>query len=176
MKSIVKFRNTLALLMLGVVFLCGSLAYAESGKGSCGQKKHAHQFNKGEFFQELGLTEEQQALIGEHQKICHTQKKESYTQLKNAKKQFKDELSKYKSDPAEVARLAFEIKKLQAQLIDQRIASISKVKEILTIEQFSKFQEKIKAKKESWKEQKKKCLESKEKGSMKKGSSRSGGE
>ena len=64
--------------------------------------------------------------------------------LKTNRLNLRSELGKYDSNPDEVERISSEMKNQQAQLIDHRVASILKVKEILNPEQFEQFRSKIK--------------------------------
>ncbi len=70
--------------------------------------------------------------------------KELRESLKAAQSRLKEALSQYDVDPATIQGLAAEVKTIQAQIVDHRIASVSQTKEILTAEQFAKIQEKAK--------------------------------
>lgn len=139
-----KRKRTVLLLILAVAFFSVNSVYAESSwKGHGEGYKKQHQARKAELYKELGLSEEQQVQIKEHRKRSHAQMKTIGESLKKQRENLRVVLSKYDADPAEIEKIASEIKYLHSQLIDHRIASILEVKTILSPEQFTKFQEKM---------------------------------
>ena len=123
------------------VFFCTA---AFAGSPNCEQKNVRRKALKEEITKELGLTEEQQAQLGEARKANQEAVKGLLESLKTARTGLREELAKYDSDPAKVQALAATVKDIQNKMIDQRIASVSKIKTVLTAEQFGKLQEKSK--------------------------------
>jgi len=107
---------------------------------------------KGGIYKELNLTPEQQNKLEANRKS----QREKTSQLRTAMKEKNEALQQVLKDPA-VTREKFEplvneIKSLQAQLIDQRINGILAVKDILTPEQFAKFNQLMEKRKEGRKD------------------------
>jgi len=159
MKNLVKhLKGVLPVALLAVV-LGGATVLAQpvegpDAQGAAGEKgKYAQRIQaavkeaiKEAIAEELGLTEEQQAQLAEMRKADQAQRKQIMQATHAAQVRLKEELAKYDSDPATLQQVATEVKTLQAQTIDHRIASVTKMKEILTPEQFAKIQEKAKEK------------------------------
>ena len=145
-------KRTVLLLILAITFLSVNSVYAESSwKGHGEGYKKQHQARKEEMYKELGLSEEQQVQIKEHRERSHAKMKTIKESLKKQRENLREILSRYDADPTEIEKIALEIKYLNSQLIDHRIAAVLEVKTILTPEQFTKFQEKMnKAKKKMW--------------------------
>ena len=122
---------------LAVVILAVSAVYAKTE--SEGQQRGGE--HKGRIVRELNLTPEQEKRLTENRKM----QREEITKLRTAMKEKQEKLQEALKNPAvtrgAVEPLANEIKSLQAQLIDHRIGGIFAVKEILTPEQFAKFQQ-----------------------------------
>lgn len=137
------FRNRLSAAAVIVVcfgmYLATSVCFAESEPGRKG---------KGEvrFLKGLNLTEEQEAKLAEFRKKEMPERKEAMEAMQSSRKKLMEELGKSKSDTKEIERLSAEVKRLQGQMLDSYIKSISNMKEVLTPEQFQKFQEKTKEK------------------------------
>ncbi len=161
MKSLVKhLKGVLPAALLAVV-LSGATVLAQTVEGPDAQ---AAAGEKGEYAQriqairkeamakELGLTQEQQTQLAEMRKNDQAQGKQIMQATHAAQVRLKEELGKYDSDPATIQQIAAEVKTLQAQAIDHRIASVTKMKEILTPEQFAKIHEKAKEKREAFKQ------------------------
>ncbi|MEE9487669.1 MAG: periplasmic heavy metal sensor [Candidatus Brocadiales bacterium] len=148
MRKKTKFlKITIALTFLAIFFSM-SLVYAQPpgggyGRGGYGKGYFLHQLTNTDFVKELGLTDEQQAEFREHLADSSGQMKEMRKLLRDKRLNLRDELRKYDSDQNKIAQITSEIKALQAQFIDNRVASTLKLKEILTQEQFKKVQEKI---------------------------------
>lgn len=121
---------------LAIVFLATSMAYAQLQGGS---KQHNDK-QRERIFKELNLTPEQQKKLEENRKV----QREDIAKLQQAIKEKHAKLQEELKNPgvtrSTVEPLVNDIKSLQAQLIDRRINGIFTVKEILTPEQFVKFQ------------------------------------
>lgn len=135
-------------LMLAVMFLSASPAYGKPFGGGHGKGDNLRHFSKADFIKELGLTDTQQAEIAQLRTDSRKKMIETRMLLKDNRLNLKDVLEKYDSDRSEIDRITSEIKLLTAQLLDERVASILRLKEILTREQFEIFQEKVDAARE----------------------------
>ena len=122
---------------LVAVFLMASAVYAEAQ--SPGQKRAGWQ--KERVFKELNLTPEQEKKLEENRKAQGEAMKALFTASKEKEKKLQENLKNPAVTRAAVEPLVKEIKDLQGQLIERRIAGIFAVKEILTPEQFTKFQQ-----------------------------------
>lgn len=127
----------LVVIALAVVFLASGVAYAQSE----GEHTPADKEQKSRIFKELNLTAEQQQKLKENRKA----QREGMMNLRASIKEKYVKLQNDLKDPAvtkvAIEPLVNEIKSLQGQLVDNRIAGIFAVKEILTPEQFTKFQQ-----------------------------------
>ena len=128
----------LIIVMLGVILASGALYAAAPDEG---QRTSENDKHKGKVFAELNLTAGQQEKLQANRQL----QREEIRRLKAAIRQKQTELNKSLSASgatiAAVQPLANEIKSLEAQVVDQRINGIFAVKQILTPEQFAKFQE-----------------------------------
>ena len=89
---------------------------------------------------ELGLAPEQKTALLEQQKQARSARETIRYQIRRKRKELKEEIEKSETDQAAIEQITQELKDLQDKLIDERVTSIMKVKEILTPEQFEKFQ------------------------------------
>lgn len=110
-------------------------------------------------FKELNLTAEQKDKLKQNRKEQQEKMKDLGTQLMKKQAELRDKLDSPDVSRASVEPIAAELKALQAKMFDYRIDGIFAVKEILTPEQFAKFQEKVKGKKEDRKEQRRQWKE-----------------
>ena len=104
-------------------------------------------------FKELNLTEEQKDKIKQNRKTQHEAMKGFRAQLMKKHAELKEKLSNPDVTRASVEPIAAELNALQAKIMNCRLDGIFAVKEILTPEQYAKFQEKVKEKVENRKEQ-----------------------
>ena len=88
---------------------------------------------------ELNLTAEQQEKIDAQRKEQKAVMRVVRDALKAKHEELRAEIDKEKSDPAKIEGIAAELKKLEAQRIDQEVKGILRVKETLTPEQFKKL-------------------------------------
>lgn len=126
-----------------VMLLGTSLSFAQGQSKPWGKSGEGR---KAELFKELNLTAEQEAKLAEHRKQNRAEAEQRFTAIKEAREKLREELDKPTSDMAVVQASANTIKQSQAQMVDHRIKSILQLKEVLTPEQFQKFQEKAKDK------------------------------
>ena len=143
---------------LAVVLLTVSVAFAKD-------EVKSHQRGGGgkeRVIKELNLTEVQQKQLEANRKAQSQERGKLRAAIGEKQKQLQEALKNPAVTKAAVEPLANEIKSLQAQLIDMRINGIFAVKEILTPEQFAKFQqmtgdhqEKRKGRFQDWRDKKK---------------------
>ncbi len=93
------------------------------------------------FHQQLGLTAEQEAQLTSGRKAHRAKMDELREALQAKRKDLADELAKPDLNTAQVNALKEEIKGLHNQQVDERVNSILAVRNILTPEQFAKFQQ-----------------------------------
>ncbi len=133
-------RAKLIIVSLAAIFLASSFSQAQAQEQGQNESLGQHQYR---MFSELGLSVEQQEKLEVNRKA----QRQGFAKLMQAMREQREKLQNQLKDPkvtlAKLQPLIAEIKSLQGRLIDQRISSIFAVKEILTPEQFIKFQEKI---------------------------------
>ncbi len=88
---------------------------------------------------DLDLTAEQQEKIDAQRKEQRAAMRAMRDALKAKHEELRAEIDKEKSDPAKIEGIAAELKKLEAQRIDQEVKGILRMKETLTPEQFQKL-------------------------------------
>jgi Spy/CpxP family protein refolding chaperone len=118
------------------LFLATGTLYAQpkfKGEGRWGEKQDR-------MAKELNLTQEQQSQLQENRKAQYEQRVGLYKAIKEKEMKLREALTNPAVTRGSVEGLANEIKSLQAQLIDARMNSIFTAKEVLTPEQFAKFQ------------------------------------
>lgn len=131
-------RIIVGIIGFAVVLLSLNAAYAQipphEGKGSRDKPDRR-------ILQQLNLTEEQQKKLEENQLAQRQKMKESIAAMKEAQAKLQEALKDPNTTRATVEPILKEIKNLQAQMIDNRTDGIFAVKQILTPEQFTQFQE-----------------------------------
>jgi Spy/CpxP family protein refolding chaperone len=104
------------------------------------QWQKRHQQEQESMFKELNLTEEQKIKLAENRKTQQEQMKSLRAQMKEQYEKLAAALKAQGATRSSVQTVAEQLKVVQAQLINNRIEGIFAVKEILTPEQFTKFQ------------------------------------
>jgi Spy/CpxP family protein refolding chaperone len=122
---------------LAVVILTVSAVYAQTQ----GESQQRGDGQKGSIFKELNLTSEQQKKLAENRNAQREEMAKLHTAIKEKQTKLQEELKNPAVTRAIVEPLVNEIKSLGAQLIENRINGIFAVKEILTPEQFVKFEQ-----------------------------------
>ena len=89
----------------------------------------------------LNLTPEQQQKLQDNRKAQRERMSQLLNQLKEKQQILRQELKKPSVTKASIAPIMSELNTLQSQLMNLRIDGILAVKEILTPEQFAKFQQ-----------------------------------
>jgi len=122
---------------LAVVFVAVSAAYAKPQ----GEYQHRGDKQKENIFKELNLTPEQQKKLEENRKAQRQETEKLFSALKEKQAKLQEALKNPTVTRDKVEPLVNEMKSLQAQLVDHRIDGIFAVREILTPEEFAKFQQ-----------------------------------
>lgn len=125
---------------LAAIFLITNLTYAQPPEKQQ-ERQERQKEKKAQLFKELGLSPQQQQNLEENRKAQHEE-------MGKARKAMDENYAKLRAamnDPgvtrASVQPIVNEMKALQSKMIDGRVDGIFTVKEILTPEQFAKFQQ-----------------------------------
>jgi len=144
----IRIKRTMILLGTAVMIFSATAAFARPyggnfhGKTMEGRQEHGGRMK--EMMRELDLTPEQRDQIRQQRRANREAMKELREAMMEKHRQLRDELEKPDTDTGRVQVLAAEIKALMGLEVDNRIAGILKTKEVLTPEQFTKFQKHIK--------------------------------
>jgi len=132
MKRLLVFA--MAVMFLAVV---GHNAYAMEQRGKSEGEGKRHE----EVFKALHLTPEQQSKLQENRKMQRQKMEQLHIAIADRQKQLRESLSQPAATKESVAPLVNEINALQAQMTQNRVDGIMVVKQILTPEQFTQFQQ-----------------------------------
>jgi Spy/CpxP family protein refolding chaperone len=122
---------------LVIVFVMVGTAFAKSE----GEHQQRGDRQKENIFKELNLTPEQQKKLDENRKAQRQDTEKLFSALKEKQVKLQDALKDHTVTRDKVEPLVKEMKSLQAQMVDHRIDGIFAVRDILTPEQFAKFQQ-----------------------------------
>jgi Spy/CpxP family protein refolding chaperone len=89
---------------------------------------------------ELGLTEEQKELLKEQRYQAKYKRIETFNKIRLKELELRHELEKKEINEKTVRTIVDELKKLQGNMIEQRVDAVLSMKKILTPEQFEKLQ------------------------------------
>lgn len=92
--------------------------------------------------EELGLSGEQQEQLRQQKETRRQEHQELREALREAQEALKEELSREDIDQSKLDSIAGGLKQLNNRMVDDRIEGILKMREILTPDQYRKFQEK----------------------------------
>lgn len=129
------------LLTLALLLGAGTWAGAmpdEDGPGGGGAPRMESRFKK--VAKELGLSEKQVKEIKDHKKDSMRQARRLKLELVEKRDDLRDLLEEEKLDEAKVRKLHSQMKEVQNKLADLRLDGILKVRQILTAEQFERFE------------------------------------
>jgi len=143
--------QSLIVVAVGVMIAVPTVFAEPSGKMDKGTISSRKQIAK-DIFKELDLTVEQKDRLSQNRVAQQKKMKELQTQIKEKQAELTNKLSDPDVSRASVEPIATDIKSLQAKLIDYRIDEVFAMKEILTPEQYAKFQKKMKEQQEKVKE------------------------
>jgi Spy/CpxP family protein refolding chaperone len=130
-------RDKSAIVALTVIFLMTGAVSVQAQDDS----QQPNQSLKERVYKELNLTPEQQKKLDDNRNAQKEEMARLLSTVKEKRTQLQEALKNPTATIASAEPLVQEIKSLQGQLIDYRIKGIFMVKEILTPEQFAKFQE-----------------------------------
>ncbi|MCM8784022.1 MAG: periplasmic heavy metal sensor [Candidatus Omnitrophica bacterium] len=143
-------------LSLGMVFFLGFPLYAREPFEPKQHREGEPRWKK--LAKILNLTEEQQQKLEENSKKQREKTSELFKALKEEHRKLRKELERKDVRKEDIRPIVDNIKSLQAKLLEQKIEGIFAVKEILTPEQFTKFQEisqkRMKHKERDWRKSK----------------------
>jgi Spy/CpxP family protein refolding chaperone len=144
----VKLRT--AVMGLAVVFVMAQASFAGAPVKDA---KHG-QGQPDKIFKELNLTPDQQNKIEANRSAQRAELSKLRQQIGEKQAKLQEELRNPAVTRASVEPLVNDLKSLHARMIDQRINGIFAVKDILTPEQFARFQQMVEKKVEGWKKEK----------------------
>ena len=148
----VKFVTLLIVPVL--VGLSASIIYAASPNPAAKQEEafiKKIDAKRQEIFNDLGLTDGQRKLLEENKNKHREETKVLFTQLRQKMTLLRQELEKSELNMQAIYQINNEVKQLQAQMLDNRLERILKVRKILTPEQFKKFEDKMNERMEHFK-------------------------
>jgi len=96
-----------------------------------------------QIYNTIGLTDAQKKLLEENRNKYREQKKVLFTQMHQRMNLLRQELEKSELNMQEIYQTNDELKQLQDRLLDQRLECILQIRQILSPEQFKKFEDKI---------------------------------
>ena len=160
---------------VAVVFLMAGVACAETpgvpaqGNQTWGADQKRADVMHGRMIKDLGLSQEQEKKVEENRKAQREEMSRLRKEIVAKQEALQDALKSPSLTMDTVTPIVNEIKSLQAQMLDQRIRGIVAVKDILTPEQFAKFQQMTGSRRENskeriqqWREKKSAGLQGKE--------------
>ncbi len=133
--------NKMRMILIGMVMviLAVNTVYALGQDDS----KNYDKKDRTGIFKELNLTEEQQKMMKQNR----AEQRQETEALMQSVKEERAKLQQALQDPSvtkdKVEPIVAKVKSLQGEIVDNRVNGIFKVKEILTPEQFAKFNEMI---------------------------------
>jgi Spy/CpxP family protein refolding chaperone len=135
-------KKKIKLVAFSVVLLlmASAAVYAQEKEKSTGRESRGEMHNGERILSELNLTPEQKKKLQENRAAQRQQMEALRTSLKGKREQIEKALKNPSVTRAEVEPIAAEIKTLQDKLTDLRLDGIFAVKEILSPEQYLKFQ------------------------------------
>ena len=136
-KGITKKMAVAAIFSL-VLFL--PIAFAQSIPQEAVADQEPEELPVSDFAQELSLTSEQKQQIKEQRYQAELKRIDTHNKVRIKELQLRHELERREVNSEAIDKIVKELKTLYATTLDQRIDSILKIKEILSPEQFEKFQ------------------------------------
>ncbi|MCX6339836.1 MAG: periplasmic heavy metal sensor [Candidatus Aureabacteria bacterium] len=134
-----RFKGAYAVLGVGALLLVLVTARAQTPcpMGGAGQEHKEGRFK--ERLTELNLTPAQMEQLNTQRQANKSAMRELQQALKTKRRELREELDKQKPDKGKLESITSELKRLEAQRIDQRVKNILQMKETLTPEQFKKM-------------------------------------
>jgi len=146
-------RNVKIALMavMAAGMLMAGAAYADGDQGPQNAPRDGKmQAKHDEFFKDLGLTDEQKKSLEDNRSKNRKAMQAMAQTMRDKMAQMHQELQKDNLDTGKVNQIQGELKTLQSQMMDQRLAGILEVRKILTPDQFKKFSQKMEDKRKHW--------------------------
>ena len=142
------FKKSIAAVVVVSLILLPSLAFArQEAKGPAIEKGY-EKLATSNIAKALGLTDEQQEQLKEQRYQAKYKKMETRNKIRLEELKLQHELDKKDVDEKALREIVDELKKLQGDMIEQRVDSVLQIKQILTPEQFEKLQTLGKSKKQ----------------------------
>ena len=157
MRTHLRSKGLILTAATGFGFLFMPVAQAEydhSGDGVGKDKKWEQKVEK--FHKDLGLTPQQEQQLKAQREQYRAQKQALFGQIKEKTEQMQAELQKPDMNEAKVKQLHAELQSLRSKAADTRLDSVLAVRQVLTPEQFQKFNEKKQGFRGGWHEGKEK--------------------
>jgi Spy/CpxP family protein refolding chaperone len=138
-------------IMLSLLFVLTPQAFAEKNYDK-GYDKEDWEEKVNKMHHELGLSDDQREALKSHKEEHREDMKALREQLSVKREALREEMQKDDFDAGRVRMINDEIKRLTNEMADHRLEGILEVREILTPEQYSRFQEMKESRKDDWKE------------------------
>lgn len=124
--------------------LSSPAAYAYSSGGKEGKAcTDSQETRHDKLFKDLNLTADQKKMLDENKAKHREDIKKLFEEMKTDRAAIRQELQKPELDMGKINQINDEMKKVQAQMLDNKLQSVLEVRKILTPEQFQKFMAKI---------------------------------
>ena len=139
-----RFRGAYAVLGVGALLLVLATARAQAPcpTGGAGEEQKGGRFK--EHLKELNLTPAQTEQLNTQRQANKSAMRELQRALKAKRGELREEFDKQTPDKGKLESITSELKRLEAQRIDQRVKNILQMKEMLTPEQFKKMSSRVK--------------------------------
>ena len=137
--KITKIRMLLIILVLA---LCAPAVYAypnDTGRAHGKELKGKMEAKQQELYKDLNLTDQQKKSLEENKNKHKEQTKALRNEMKEKRDLLRQELQRDELNMGKINQTNNDLKNLQAKMLDDRLASILEVRNILTPEQFKKF-------------------------------------
>ncbi len=144
----ITYKKIVVCLLVATVFFAVPVFSAQAFEKYAKEKGEYAQKKMERLTAELGLTDEQKSEMQKLREESWEGKRELYSQLKAARKELREELKKPSSDRGKINDIVARMKDLQGEMIDNRVDHFLETKEVLTDEQFRKFQGLLKEKRD----------------------------
>ncbi len=137
-----------SMMLLNPLFIASPYAADNTREPSVQSKTQGKDRFKGDFFdiekiaKEINLSNEQKSKLKDEKTRHHERIKNMQTVLHNKRTELMNELDKPVSDRSKIDSITLAMKRTASDMIDERLNSALKVKEILTPEQYKQFVEK----------------------------------
>ncbi|MEI8176495.1 MAG: Spy/CpxP family protein refolding chaperone [Candidatus Omnitrophota bacterium] len=149
-----KFGSMTVIGVVAALFLVSAAYAGDAGcaTGQCPKDGKKMEVKRQEMFKDLNLTDAQRTALQENRERQKEGMKAMFAGMKEKRGVFRQELEKEPIDMGKVNQIHNEIKQLQGQMADQRLAGILEVRKVLTPEQFKKFMARMDEKMEQHKD------------------------